>query len=124
MRNVPPIDRPMNMMEVLAAVNERMRRSLIGNIGDSVRVSHHMNSGKVATAAASRPMMAGEVQPQELPCTRPSVSMNSPRPEMTMPGMSMPPGDGASAERLGRTMPQTTTAKMPTGMLTKKIQDQ
>ena len=36
-------------------------------------------------------MIAGEVQPHESPCTSASVSMKRPTPEMSMPGMSMPP---------------------------------
>ena len=50
--------------------------------------------------------------------------MKSPRPEITMPGMSMPPSDRAFLICAGMTMLQTTTAKIPTGMLTKKIHDQ
>ena len=124
MRKVPPIARPMNRMEELAAVKERMRNSFTGNIGDAARTSHHMNSGKVATAAASSPTTAGEVQPQALPCTSPRVSMNRPAAEMTMPGMSTPLSDRAFLTEAGRTMPQTTSAAMPIGTLTKKIQDQ
>ena len=35
-RNVPPIASPMKRTAVLAAVNERMRSRLTGNIGDVV----------------------------------------------------------------------------------------
>src|SRR5665647_2524252 len=58
MRKVPPIAMPMNMIEVLAAVNERIRSSFTGNIGEEVRSSHHMNSGKL-TAAAVGPVLGG-----------------------------------------------------------------
>ena len=44
-RNVPPMAMPMSMMAVLAAVNERMRSSLKGNMGCVVRRSHQTKSG-------------------------------------------------------------------------------
>ena len=91
MRNVPPIARPTNMTAVLAAVNERMRSRVTGNIGEDVRVSHHMNSGKLTTAATNSAMMVAEVQPHVSPWTSASVRQKRPAPEMTMPGMSMPP---------------------------------
>ena len=47
------------MTAVLAAVNERMRSRLTGNIGEDVVVSHHMNSGKLTTAATNSAMMVG-----------------------------------------------------------------
>src|SRR5665647_2061413 len=78
MRKVPPMAMPMNMIDVLAAVNERIRSSLTGNIGEGVRSSHHMNSGKLATAAMSRPMTAGELQP-------PGVTLDQPQGEHEEP---------------------------------------
>ena len=45
-RNIaPPSAAPMNIIAVLAAVNERMRSRRKSNIGEGVRFSHHMNNG-------------------------------------------------------------------------------
>ena len=115
---------PSSMTALLAAVNERMRSSVTGNIGDGVLTSRQMNSGNEMTAPANSPRMTGEVQPQSPPCTRASVSMKRPAPEMSMPGMSRLPSWPALLPSRGMTMPQATSATMPTGTLTKKIQDQ
>ncbi len=123
-RNVPPIASPMNMMAELAAVNERMRSRFTGNIGDAVCSSHHMNSGKVTTAATKSATMAADVQPHVPPSTSASVSAKRPTPEMSMPGMSMPPSTRSFLVPRGITRAHTIRAKIPTGTLTKKIQDQ
>ena len=68
-----------------------MRSRFTGNIGEDVWVSHHMNSGKLTTAATNSAMMVAEVQPHESPSTSARVRQKRPAPEMTMPGMSMPP---------------------------------
>ena len=122
MRNVPPIARPTSRMAVLAAVNERMRSSFTGNMGDAVCISHHMKRGKLTAAAANRASTVPEVQPQESPCTSARVRQNRPTPEMAMPGMSMPPLLAWRTPR-GTIQTQRATARMPIGTLTKKIQD-
>ena len=102
-RNVPPMASPMKRMAVLAAVNERMRSRLTGNIGDAVCVSHHMKSGKLTTATANSATMVADVQPQASPSTSASVRQNRPTPEMSMPGMSMPPSALACGRLRGMT---------------------
>ena len=114
----------MNMTAVLAAVNERIRSRVTGNMGEDVCVSHHMKSGKLAAAATKSPMTVAEVQPHVSPWTSASVRQNRPAPEMTMPGMSMPPSALSLRSPAGMMRAQAMTATTPIGTLTKKIHDQ
>ncbi len=83
-----------------------------------------MNSGKLTTAATNSAMMVAEVQPHASPSTSASVRQKRPAPEMTMPGMSMPPSAFSLRSPRGMIDAQATMAMTPMGTLTKKIHDQ
>ncbi len=100
-----------------------MRSRLTGNIGELVRISHTMKSGKLTAATTNSAMTVVEVHPHASPSTSARVRQKRPTPETSMPGMSRPPSLACGRLR-GMTKAQATTAAIPMGMLTKKIHDQ
>ena len=111
------------MTAVLAAVNERMRSRLTGNIGDGVRQlpPDEQREGDDGGREQAEDGRRGPAPVVALHQGQREHEEADARDEM--PGMSRPPSAGVLAVP-GMTMPQATSAKMPTGTLTKKIQDQ
>ena len=104
------------MIAELAAAKVRRRKSRRSKSGEEVRSSHHTQSPRIAAAAAKRPRMTAEVQPQSLPWMIASVRQKSPAVTRPTPGQS-----SGSAERCPprrrTSVSASATPSAPTGTL-------
>ncbi len=113
----PPVAKVSRTSEKLAPVNTRLRNSLIGTIGASVRTCRTANPASAATATASAPSVPGLVKPSRGSTMIDQTSAVMPTIDSTMPGRS---GRRHGPLDSGISSTAARTATAATGTLSRK----